>query len=117
MAPTFEKRFGKFGNTMKYLHLILLCTCLSASFLKAAPAAGRIIRVRPGDGSFTRAARTWKPGDTILLAPGEYRERFAARAGEKTVLRDLTIKAEIPGSVVFRGDVPAPRFTPCGNGI
>ena len=102
---------------MKYSHFttaFLLCTLIA---LPAAAAPGRVIRVRPGDGSFSRAARQWKPGDTILLAPGEYKERFEARADNRKVLRDLTIKAEIPGSVVFRGDVPAPEFTPCGDGI
>ena len=105
---------------MKYLlHFSAVLLCSIFPFLsEASPAAaGRIIRVRPGDGSFTRAAREWKPGDTILLAPGEYRENFSARAGNRKALRNLTIKAEIPGSVLFRGDVPAPKFTSCGGGI
>ena len=89
----------------------LLACCFFPFLTEGKSAEGRIVRVRPGDGSFTRAVKQWKPGDTILLAPGEYRERFSARAGGKTLFRGLTIKAEIPGSVVFRGDVPAPRFT------
>ena len=102
---------------MRSLYLILTCSlCFWAFSAESAP-AGKIIRVRPGDGSFTRAAKNWRPGDTILLAPGEYRESFSTRARGKKILNGLTIKAEIPGSVVFRGDVPAPEFVPCGDGI
>ncbi|MBR4956515.1 MAG: hypothetical protein IKZ31_02045, partial [Lentisphaeria bacterium] len=68
----------------------LLACCITPFLTEGRSPEGRIIRVRPGDGSFTRAAKEWKPGDTILLAPGEYRERFSARAGGKTLLRDLT---------------------------
>jgi parallel beta-helix repeat protein len=50
-----------------------------------------------------------KPGDTLTIGPGEYVENV-----ERTDLGamdvDTLIRAEIPGTAVLRGDVPAPEF-------
>ena len=103
------------------LIVTILAVLLSGAAIPPAVAEssgpGRTVRVRPGDGSFARALKAWKPHDTILLAPGEYPERLKLVSEEKNIVRDLTVKAAVPGSVVFRGDVPAPKFTPCGGGI
>lgn len=56
------------------------------------------------------------PGDTLTIAPGEY---FGAvsrtglgrdKAGEVVSGVQTVIRAAVPGSVVLRGDVPAPEF-------
>jgi hypothetical protein len=50
-----------------------------------------------------------KPGDTLTIGPGEYFENVQrADLGSPDV--DTVIRAEIPGTAVQRGDVPAPEF-------
>jgi len=78
--------------------------------------SGADFRVNPDDGSLEFAEKNWKPGDTILLAPGTYYNHFQAGSREKPPC-GLTIKAEIPGSAVFRGDREAPKFQPHSKGI
>ena len=78
--------------------------------------AGAEFRVTPDDGSFQQAAKKWKPGDSIILAPGTYYKRFHA-GGRKKPPCGLTIKAEIPGSAIFRGDRKAPEFQEYAKGI
>ena len=51
--------------------MLLLAAACAGSIL-----AAEIFRVSPGDGSFGAAVKKMKHGDTILLAPGEYRERM-----------------------------------------
>jgi len=50
-----------------------------------------------------------KAGDTLTIGAGEYRENV-----ERTDLGNLdvdtVIRAEVPGTVLLRGDVPAPEF-------
>lgn len=57
-----------------------------------------------------KAVEKLAPGDTITILPGEYREQvlFNFNGDPK---RPTHIRAQIPGSVHFRGDVPAPKFT------
>lgn len=51
------------------------------------------------------------PGDTLTIGPGEYREHvFRERLGNTS--EQTVIRAAIPGTVVLRGDVPAPAFQP-----
>ena len=50
-----------------------------------------------------------KPGDTLTIGPGEYFENVhRANLGSQDV--GTVIRAEIPGTAVLRGDVPAPEF-------
>ena len=50
-----------------------------------------------------------KAGDTLTIAPGEYFERvMRVNLGGADV--DTVIRAEIPGTALLRGDVPAPEF-------
>jgi len=50
-----------------------------------------------------------KPGDTLTVGPGEYFQSVRRdRLGSAD--RDTLIRAEIPGTVVLHGDVPAPAF-------
>lgn len=60
-------------------------------------------------GTIQRAVSFLMPGDTLTVLPGEYRQSmewyFAGDAEHVT-----TIRAQIPGSVHFRGDESAPAF-------
>ena len=50
-----------------------------------------------------------KPGDTLTIAPGEYHENVQRTdLGSPDV--DTVVRAEVPGTAVLRGDVPAPEF-------
>ena len=50
-----------------------------------------------------------KAGDTLTVGPGEYFENVK-RANLGGPDADTVIRAEIPGTAVLRGDVPAPQF-------
>ena len=50
-----------------------------------------------------------KPGDTLTIGPGEYFESVQ-RADLGSPNADTVIRAEIPGTALLRGDVPAPEF-------
>jgi len=50
-----------------------------------------------------------KPGDTLTIGPGEYFEQVK-RADLGGPDADTIIRAEIPGTAIMRGDVPAPEF-------
>ena len=52
-----------------------------------------------------------QPGDTLTIGRGEYVETVA-RKGLGAAEKQTTIRAEIPGTVLLRGDVDAPVFTP-----
>ncbi len=52
-----------------------------------------------------------QPGDTLTIAPGEYVESvYRKNIGSADV--DTIIRAQIPGTVLLRGDVPVDGFTP-----
>ena len=62
---------------------------------------------------FSAALAAAGPGSVLRLAPGVYREPITiARGGEAG--RPLRIEAEVPGSVVFSGAVPARDWTLVG---
>ena len=50
-----------------------------------------------------------KPGDTLTILPGEYLENVR-RAGLGSNDAVTTIRAEIPGTAVLRGDIPVEGF-------
>jgi parallel beta-helix repeat protein len=52
-----------------------------------------------------------RPGDTLTIGSGEYAETVA-RKGLGDAEKQTTIRAEIPGTVLLRGDVDAPVFNP-----
>jgi len=50
-----------------------------------------------------------KAGDTLTIGPGEYSENVERKdLGSMDV--DTLIRAEVPGTALLRGDVPAPEF-------
>ncbi len=51
------------------------------------------------------------PGDTLTITPGEYHENVS-REDLGSMEAETVIRAEIPGTVLLRGDVDAPRFEP-----
>lgn len=50
-----------------------------------------------------------QPGDTVTILPGEYFESVS-RIGLGNAEKETVIRAEIPGTVLLRGDVPVPEF-------
>ena len=52
-----------------------------------------------------------QPGDTLTIGPGEYHEAIQ-RSDLGSLDKETLIRAEIPGTVLLRGDVPAPAFRP-----
>jgi len=49
------------------------------------------------------------PGDTLTIGPGEYPESVQ-RENLGSADADTVVRAEIPGTALLRGDVPAPKF-------
>ncbi len=52
-----------------------------------------------------------QPGDTLTIGPGEYHETVQ-RSDLGSLDKETIIRAEIAGTVLLRGDVPAPVFRP-----
>lgn len=50
-----------------------------------------------------KAVRDAKPGDTIVLASGEWKDADVRLDGEGTASAPITIQAEVPGKTVFTG--------------
>lgn len=59
--------------------------------------------------TFQHALDALAAGDTLTIGPGEYHQA-ARREGLGDGSVWTTIRAAIPGTVLFRGDVPAPDF-------
>jgi hypothetical protein len=55
-----------------------------------------------------------KPGDTLTIGPGEYYENVQ-RSGLGSPDADTVVRAEVPGTAVLRGDIPAPTFKKVGG--
>jgi len=64
--------------------------------------------------SIQKGVDSLAPGDTLTIAPGEY-SGSVFRNGLGSMDADTTIRAAIPGTVVVRGDVPAPKFEKLEN--
>ncbi len=61
--------------------------------------------------SFQKGLDALSPGDTLTILPGEY-FASAKRLNLGSLEKQTTIRALVPGSVLFRGDVDAPAFSP-----
>jgi parallel beta-helix repeat protein len=61
--------------------------------------------------SIQKGVDALQPGDTLTILPGEYAQGVT-RAGLGSDAADTVIRAQIPGTVLLRGDVPAPAFAP-----
>ena len=58
-----------------------------------------------------KGVNSLQPGDTLVIGPGEYSEAIK-RVDLGSLAADTIIRAELPGTVLLRGDVPAPAFRP-----
>src|SRR5688500_417301 len=72
------------------------------ALVAALPAAARDILARDQSG-FTAAAAAVKPGDTIVLADGEWHDFAARLVGEGTAASPITLTAQHPGKVILTG--------------
>jgi len=76
---------------------------------------GRMTITRDGSTKVTsfraiqEAVEALQPGDILTIGPGEYHENVKV-SGLGELSKETIIRAEIPGTVVLRGDVPAPEF-------
>lgn len=66
------------------------------------PVAGRVVRVR-SVAEYTAAVRRLRPGDTIRLANGVWRDFEIVFTGEGRADAPITLEAETPGQVVLSG--------------
>ena len=87
---------------MKNFYFLLL---LTGAFLLS----GAELFVGPGKkySTVTAGVKALKDGDTLTIAPGKYYESVRVQKP----LKNVTIRAQFPGSVLIHGDKPAPRFT------
>ena len=53
-----------------------------------------------------RASNTAKPGDTILVQPGIYRERVSPPIGGSSSSLPITYKSVVPQAAIIRGSIP-----------
>lgn len=87
--------------------------CVSAAeyFVCAATGDDGHDGVSPGTAFATvqRGLDALAPGDVLILRPGEYFET-AGRAGLGDAEVETVVRAEIAGTAILRGDVPAPEF-------
>lgn len=102
---------------MKFFLLAIACMLLTVPL---ADANEYFVSVQGDDGhrglSRTSAFRTiqrgvdaLEAGDTLTILPGEYPETVH-REGLGSAGADTRIQADLAGTVVLRGDVPAPKF-------
>lgn len=112
----------------KIISLWLACAVAALGFVAAAPlgavsleAAEYFVAKKGSDAkagtsraeafaTIQHGVDTLKPGDTLTITPGEYFEAVE-RTGLGGPEAETKIRAEIPGTVVLRGDTPAPKFS------
>ena len=82
-------------NTAK-LAALLVCT------LASTPGYARSISVAT-QAAYRDAIRTTKPGDTIVLANGVWRDFEMVVEGQGTAARPITVTAQTPGKVILSG--------------
>jgi len=107
------------GNTHMKKRIALLCLALFAS-LTPVDAAEYFVGTRGSDAAdgltrgkafatIQKGVDGLKPGDALTILPGEYHESVR-RDKLGSAEKETRIRAEIPGTVLLRGDVTAPAF-------
>lgn len=76
--------------------------CFFLGLLAFAPGFAAEFKVSDPE-SARKAVRDAKPGDTIVLAAGEWKDADLRLDGEGTEAAPITIRAEAPGKTVFTG--------------
>ncbi len=74
----------------------------AASSPRSEAAVGRVVRVR-SIAEYTAAVRRLRPGDTVRLANGVWRDFEIVFTGEGRADAPITLEAETPGQVVLSG--------------
>ena len=106
---------------MKYTTLAASCSVLLVALLPQSAFAADYFVTRQGKDSndglkresafltIQKGVDTLKPGDTLTIGPGEYHEPVRRKdlGGSDA---DTIIRAQIPGTVILRGDVPLAGF-------
>ena len=94
-----------------------ITVCLLALTVAVAAQAA-VFRVGPGQ-SLQAAANRLKPGDTLLVEPGVYRQTVKLGKMIATAAKPITIRARVPGSVFLIGSVTVTgwRKTPNTRGV
>ena len=109
---------GRFPSLRKSLpsviQVLLWCSLLSAPaaeyFVSPTGSDARDGRTRnEAFATIQKGLNTLGAGDILTIGPGEYPEN-AVRENLGDPQKQTIIRAEIPGTVVLRGDVPAPEF-------
>lgn len=113
---------------MKTIHRMSVCAAVALSFavgslLVSTPArAAEYFVSKQGSDAAAGTSRelafltvqkgvaALQPGDVLTIAPGEYAEAVE-RKDLGSAEKPTVIRAEIPGTVLLRGDIPAPKFT------
>ncbi|MXM64242.1 DUF1565 domain-containing protein [Streptomyces sp. HUCO-GS316] len=93
--------------------IYLACTAgLLATGLGAAPSADltTVHRVNPGE-SIQEAVNAARPGDTVVLSPGTYRESV------RITTSDVTLRGSGPGTVLVPGAASDSTCATAGHGI
>ncbi|MFF3377204.1 nitrous oxide reductase family maturation protein NosD [Streptomyces sp. NPDC002680] len=99
-------------------HLVCTAAVVTSGLGAAAPADHRTVhqvvrihRVQPGE-SIQRAVDAARPGDTVVLSPGTYRESI------RITVPDLTLRGSIAGpAVIVPGPAADNTCATAGNGI
>ena len=86
-----------------------LCGCTAISGLAAAvpsaaaqvlPANAQLVHTKE---QFEKAAKAVRPGDTIILANGVWRDFEIVLTGQGTTTKPITLMAQTPGGVIISG--------------
>lgn len=91
--------------------LIAVTVATAAEYFVAVDGSDAAAGTSP-DAAFAtiqRGVDALEPGDILTIMPGEYFESVS-RVGLGSADADTLIRAELPGTVLLRGDVAAPRF-------
>ena len=80
----------------------LACALIALVVLSACPAVARDILVST-QAEYKEAVKAARPGDTIVLANGEWRDFEILFTGEGTADQPITLRAETRGSVFITG--------------
>jgi len=119
MLEAHQKRPAR-NRADRYGTAALLTACLLLAL--GTPGRARNIYVAPDGHDRNKGDRPWaalhtiqtavnrlQPGDTLILAPGEYLQQFVVRQSG-TADRPITIRAAVPGFSVIRGSVRVGGF-------
>jgi poly(beta-D-mannuronate) lyase len=89
---------------------LLIFTC----FLVCTQMYARIFKVATPE-AFEKAIQSVKPGDEIVIVNGKYTNWSLTVNTSGTSTKPIIIRAEVPGKVIFYGNISKPLFTLTGK--